>query len=72
MIGAKLINEVYMPHEKLGFGTLSFFRTIRFMAVLSFIFAVFVITTGISNYVSNPGLHAEYSVFDLFTLANKN
>lgn len=68
----KFFNNVYVPHERLGFGTLAFFRTIRFVAVLSFVFSIFVITTGISNYVANPGVHPEFSVFDLFTLANKN
>jgi len=68
----KFFNDVYVPHERLGFGTLAFFRTIRFVAILSFIMSIFIISTGIANYVANPGRHDYYSVFDLFTLANKN
>jgi hypothetical protein len=68
----RFFNNVYVPHERLGFGTLAFFRTIRFVAILSFIFSIFVVTTGIANYVANPGRHLTFSVFDLFTLANKN
>ena len=63
--------HLYKPHERLGFGTLALFRTMRFLAILMSCISLIMFCAGVGNYKSFPISRGEsMSVLDRLSIAN--
>lgn len=67
----EILRHLYKPHERLGFGTLALFRSMRFLAIVTAFMALFMFIAGIGNYKSftvsrNEGM----SILDRLSIAN--
>lgn len=59
-------------HDRLGYGTLVFYKTMKFMIVISAILFFNLFVGGIAMYHTNPGKHVTFSWIDEFSMANMN
>lgn len=61
----------HKAHERLGFGYLAMFRTMRFLFVLMLVMSVMMLSNGLMNYFSKTDESPlGYNIFDELSIAN--
>ena len=70
--GRRFTTEKIYPHERLGFGILAMFRSMRFLAMVSGMFSVFMLAAGIANYEADMGTWPDFGPVDYLSMANYN
>ena len=61
---------MHKPHERLGFGTLAIFRSMRFLASILAVMSLIMILAGYANFKAEPQSRAGYKRLDVLSLAN--
>ena len=62
--------NILKAHERLGFGYLALFRTMRFLALITFLLAIMMFIAGSANWRASPVAITGFNTFDLFSMAN--
>lgn len=62
----------HKAHQRLGFGYLAMFRTMRYLFLVTIMLAVIMFFIGFLHWMEKPVATIGYSIFDELSIANAN
>lgn len=66
----EIIKKRHKPLERLGFGFLSMFRTMRYLVIVTGCMALIMFIVGIQYFKASPYFLPGFSASDLFSMSN--